>query len=356
MLRHGGSQSHDAYLKYAQDYPVDPLLTADAGPVIMFPQPLSDYSCLAPGIRVEERVQAGDEGSIVSRTLRTSAGALTDRIFVPRPGGQFGINPNNHIEEYLVKGPGDLPAVRAVVEAWAAGHPGHDIPALAARAGERALVAANMSSALSHNAGDMYPLDGMMIDCFDRRPFVEELIDIFQRVVLAATKRALERGLVMVYCSTFFESMSTGWSPQLYRDLFLPRIRAHIDLTHSYGALYHLYDDGKVAATLPMMKEAGADLVSTVCPPPTGDVTLAEARRIAGSDMCLAGGVDTVNTVWRGTPHGIEAAVRDAIAAAQTPAGGYIVGTSDSIVEQTPPENFRAFFEAAKKHGKLTRR
>ncbi len=104
-----------------------------------------------------------------------------------------------------------------------------------------------------------------------------------------------------------------------------------------------------------MMKEVGADLVSTLCPPPMGDVTLAEARRVAGNDMCLAGGVDTVNTVWRGTTAAIETAVREAIAAAQTPAGGYIVGTSDSIVEQTPPENFRAFFQAAKKYGGLVR-
>jgi uroporphyrinogen-III decarboxylase len=59
--------------------------------------------------------------------------------------------------------------------------------------------------------------------------------------------------------------------------------------------------------------------------------------------------------VWRGTPADIETAVRKAIASAQTPAGGYIVGTSDSIVEQTSPENFRAFFQAAKKYGGLER-
>ena len=128
-------------------------------------------------------------------------------------------------------------------------------------------------------------------------------------------------------------------------------IRAHVELAHRYGALYHLYDDGKVAATLPMMREIGVDLVSTLCPPPSGDVTLQEARRAVGTRLCLNGGIDTVNTVWRGSPTTIDNAIRDAIAAAHRPEGGYIVGTSDSIVEQTPPENFRAFFEAARKHG-----
>ncbi len=352
MLRHGGSQDHHAYLKYAEEFGVDPLLTAAAGPVILFPQPRSDYARLPADIRVEESILPHDESDIVARTIRTPAGTLTDRTRIPHPGGQFGIAPNNHIEEHLVKGPEDLPAVRAVVQAWASAHPGVDIPALAAEVGGRALVAANTYSALSHNAGDVYPLDSMMIDCFERRAFVEDLIDAFHRPVLEATKRALERGVEMVYCSTFFESMSSGWSPQLYRELFLPGIRAHVELTHAYGALYHLYDDGKVAATLPMMEEIGVDLVSTLCPPPSGDVTLAQARLAAGNRMCLNGGIDTVNVVWRGTPESIGAAVHAAIEAADRPEGGYIVGTSDSMVEETPPANFRAFFEAARRHGR----
>ncbi len=354
MLRHGGSQEISAYLSYAKEYDLDPLLQAAAGPIIHFPQPLADYSLLAPGIRVQEDVQEDAEGKTVSRRFHTPAGTLTDRTRVPRPGGQFGILPNNRIDEHVVKGPEDLPALREVVRAWTAANPGVDIPAVVAEVGERGLVAANTYSALSHNAGDMYPLESMMVDSFERRPFLEELIDIFHGELMQVTRAALERGVAMVYCSTFFESMSSGWSPQLYRELFLPRIRAHVELVHSYGALYHLYDDGKVAATLPIMQELGVDLVSTLCPPPAGDVTLAEARRAAGDRVCLNGGIDTVNTVWRGTPKSIDAAVRQAISAAALPEGGYIVGTSDSIVEETPPENFRAFFRAARKHGKLS--
>ncbi len=352
MLRHGGSQGHLAYLSYAEEFGVDPLLTAAAGPVIMYPPPLSDYALLPRSIEVEERVDTGADADTVARTIRTPAGTLTDCTRIPHPGQQFGIAPNNHIEEHAVKGPADLPALRAVVHAWCEANPGVDIPSLAAEVGQRGLVAANTYSALSHNAGDVYPLSSMMIDCFERRPFVEELIDIFHGELLAATKAALERGVVMVYCSTFFESMSSGWSPRLYRELFLPRIRTHVDMAHAHGALYHFYDDGKVAATLPMMREIGVDLVSTLCPPPSGDVTLAAAREAAGNRMCLNGGIDTVNIVWRGTPRTIDAAVREAMAAAARPDGGYIVGTSDSIVEETPPQNFRAFFDAARRHGR----
>jgi uroporphyrinogen-III decarboxylase len=351
MLAHGGSQRTEAYLKYAEEFGLDPMIHASAGPVVLFPRPESNYAPLGPTFRVEETARRETDGRTVVRTIHTPAGTLTDRTRIPKPGGQFGIAPNNHIEEHLVKGPEDLPALRALVEAWAAAHRGSDIRAVERQVGQRGLVMANTQSALSHNAGDCYPLDRMMIDCFENRPFVEELIDVFHRPLMAATKSALEQGVAVVYCSTFFESMSAGWSPALYRELFLPRIREHVELTHGCGALYHLYDDGKMAATLPMWRELGVDLVSTLCPPPSGDITLAQARQIAGDCMCLNGGIDTVNTIWRGTPQSIDAAVREAIAAAATPEGGYILGTSDSITEETPPENFRAFFDAGRRHG-----
>ena len=351
MLRHGGSQKPGAYLQYAAEFGLDPLIGCNAGPVIFFPRPESDCSMLAPAIRVEEGVTADGEGRTIVRTIHTPSGRLTDRTRIPRPGGQFGIAPNNHIEEYLVKGPDDLPALRELVKAWTATHPGVDIPSIIQEVGDRALVAANTYSALSHNAGDVYPVDRMMIDCYERRAFIEELIDVFHQPLLDVTRTALEQGVEMVYCSTFFESMSAGWSPALYRELFLPRIRQHVELAHRCGALYHLYDDGKMAATLPMWREIGVDLVSTLCPPPSGDVTLQKARQIAGGKMCLNGGIDTVNAIWRGTPLSIDSAVAEAIQAAATPEGGYILGTSDSITEETPPENFRAFFDAARKHG-----
>jgi hypothetical protein len=342
MLAHGGSQGHQAYLKYAAEFGLDPMLTFSAGAVIFLPGPGGDSSRLAPKIRIEESVVQESEGRVISRTIHTPAGQLTDRTRLPKRGGQFGIAPNNHIEEYMVKGPEDLPALRELVNACAVREHDTDFAAMARQVGGRALVVANTYSALTHNAGDTYPPDLLMIDCFERRAFVEELLDIFQGPMLKATQAALEQGVQMVYCSTFFESMSAGWSPTIYRELFLPRIRAHVELTHRYGSLYHLYDDGKMAATLPMMREVGADLVSTLCPPSSGDVTLAQARQVAGDKMCLTGGVDTVNALWRGTPESIDAAVRDAIRDAATPEGGYILGTSDSITEETPPEIGRA--------------
>jgi hypothetical protein len=80
---------------------------------------------------------------------------LTDRTKIPPRGGQYGIAPNNHIDEHLVKGPDDLPAMRQLVEAWAAAHPVGDLRSFIADIGDRGLVSALTQSALSYNAGDV---------------------------------------------------------------------------------------------------------------------------------------------------------------------------------------------------------
>ena len=351
LLKHEGTQKQKAYLKYAEIYEIDPLLGAAAGPVQFIPHPGADYSRLGSDIRVDERRETSGDYTISQRTFETPAGRLTDEIHMPKPGGPFGIAPNAHFKERIIKGPDDLAALGLLLKAWTAAHEIPDYRKLSAEIGGRGLLAAHTYSALSHNAGDAYGLQNTMLATRDNPEFLNDLIDLFQELLMDVTRRALDNGAEMVFCSTFFESMSSGWSPALYREFFLPRIKEHVDLTHEYGALYHLYDDGKVKLSLPMLREVGIDLLSTICPPPSGDVTPAEAREMVGKDVCLNGGIDTVNVVWRGTPESIDAAIKEAIEQAALPEGGYIVGTSDSITEEASQENFRAFFEAAQRHG-----
>jgi hypothetical protein len=353
MLRHDGSQSLDTYLRYVDTHGLTPLLTMNVHPLGFIRAGRAAGGAWGEGIRVEVRTEESAGMLTVYRTFETQAGTLSDRTRIPPPGGEFGIGPDPHVEEHLVKEHADLEVLRLLARAWGRRYDISGFRADAARVGDRGLLAIGCNSAVSDNAGWVYPLESMMVDSYEDPVFVNALIDVFHEPLLALYREGLEQGAEMVYCSTYYESMSAGWSPDLYRSFFLPRIRAQVELAHRYGAVYHHYDDGKVRATLPMLREIGVDLVSTLCPPPAGDIGLREARELAGDRMCLNGGVDTVNELWRGSPESIEAAVRDAIRDAASPAGGYILGTSDSITEETPPANFAAFFAAAEQYGKV---
>lgn len=86
---------------------------------------------------------------------------------------------------------------------------------------------------------------------------------------LSSRERILRAiGAEIIFISCFHVSLSVGWSPQNYREFFLPLIKEMVDITHESGAIAHLYDDGKVMGILPLMLEAGNDVFSTCTPPP----------------------------------------------------------------------------------------
>jgi uroporphyrinogen decarboxylase len=97
------------------------------------------------------------------------------------------------------------------------------------------------------------------------------------------------------------------------------------------------------------LAEAEVDILSTVPPPPIGDVDLARAKAEFGDRICFNGNVDLINVIKDGTPELIHQTVRQLILDA-APGGGFILGTSDSI-RDTDLANVRAYFKAARLYG-----
>jgi len=166
---------------------------------------------------------------------------------------------------------------------------------------------------------------------------------------MAQTRCALEAGVEVIFCQFYFASLSAGWSPGFYHDFILPLVKQQVDLVHASRGLYHYYDDGKVSKILPWLAACGVDLISTLPPPPMGDVDLATVKSAYGDQLCFNGNIDIVNVIKYGTPDLVRERVRLAILAAAT-GGGFILGTSDSIRE-APEQNVAAFFQAGRDYG-----
>jgi uroporphyrinogen-III decarboxylase len=220
------------------------------------------------------------------------------------------------------------------------------------RVGELGMVLAMARSPLDTQAGTLYAMEDMMVDYYERRKFFDELLGIWFDKMMAETTAVLEAGAQAIFGSWFYCSLSVGWSPGIFREVFLPMIKAHVDLVHSYGAIYDYYDDGKCMGIADMIKEAGADIFETLTPPPVGDVDLAEIKRRIGDAVCLKGYGDLLWVIKHGTPKDVENMVREAMQIA-APGGGFIMGTSDSIREGTPRENMATYFAAARRYGQM---
>ncbi|HND63028.1 MAG TPA: uroporphyrinogen decarboxylase family protein [Opitutaceae bacterium] len=301
-----------------------------------------------PGVRVEQRKERSGDFVAVERTFHTPAGRLSDRILVPPNGREFGVTPNPVRTEHLVKGPDDLAALAYVL---APINTRFDFLAgLRRELGERGLLMVMIRCALDHNAGHARDVADLMVDYYDNRPFFDALIQLFHRRVMAQTKAALEGGAEMIFGTWYFASLSAGWSPAIFAEVFVPLIREHVDLVHRYGALYDYYDDGRLAGSMELIAGTGVDILETCTPPPTGDFDLARAKATIGRSVTLKGYIDLLHVVKDGTPAHIDAAVRAAMAVGK-PGGGFIIGSSDSFREGTPRANLDAYFAACVRHG-----
>ncbi|MFW5868858.1 MAG: uroporphyrinogen decarboxylase family protein [Armatimonadota bacterium] len=302
-----------------------------------------------PDVEVDlSRRDAGD-CYILERTFRTPAGAVSDVTRVPPAGREYGVSPNPAKIEHLVKSIDDLPALEYLLPPIPETYTAHrqDEETL----GDRGVVMVCIRSALDHNAGDARGMENLMMDYHTDRALFDAVLDIFHERSLAKARACLEGGVEFIFGSWYYNSLSSGWSPAIFEEVFVPQIREHVELAHSYGALYDYYDDGVLMDSMEMIASAGVDVLETCTPPPVGDFDLAEAKRSIGDEVTLKGYVDLLYVLKHGTPEAVEQTVREAMEIAK-PGGGFIIGSSDSFREGTPPENLEAYWRACVEYGR----
>jgi uroporphyrinogen-III decarboxylase len=279
----------------------------------------------------------------VRRRFATPAGELTDLRMLPDRTLGIGFD---HVVEPPAKDRADLERLFFLLPDPARAEV-HDLPAMQALLGDEGVVACRPTRGTDQFLVDAVGVESSLLLYYDDRPFLVELLRRFNAYTQAVMRRALEAGVLMIFDPWYNCGLSVGWSLAQWRELFLPHIRANAALTHDYGAIYSYYDDGKMAATLEDLADAGVDVVETLTPPPMGDVDLAAAKRRVGGRLCLKGSVDQVHVILPGPPERIWEAVRRAVEIG-APGGGFILGTADSIRPETPPAHADAYFAAAR--------
>jgi uroporphyrinogen decarboxylase len=301
-----------------------------------------------PEVRVEQRRYQEGDYQVTERTFHTPAGKLTDQIKMPPLGREYGMSPNAMKTVFLLKSKDDLPALRYLLPPISTNY--DHVPARMAELGDRGVVMVNVLSDLCHQAGDARGMEDLMMDYYLDRPFFDEQLAMFQERTMAEAKAVLEAGGKWIFHNCYYNSLSSGWSPAIFKEVFVPNAKAVADLAHSYGGYVDYYDDGKLAQSMEMIVEAGVDVLETCTPPPICDFDLRWAKEHVGHKVTLKGYVDLLYVVKMGTPELVEQTVAEAMEIGK-PGGGFIIGSSDSFREGTPPENMHAYFQSCLKYG-----
>jgi uroporphyrinogen decarboxylase len=137
-------------------------------------------------------------------------------------------------------------------------------------------------------------------------------------------------------------------APKVYQKYIYPWYRRIIERCHQAGIPIGLHSDGDLTRLLPDLVECGFDAIHPF-EPPLNDIVAIKQKW--GGRISVAGNIDLKATLCGGTPESVESEVRSK-AQLLAPGGGWLLGSSNSIPEFVPIDNYRALLAAGLKYGR----
>ncbi|MBI2497521.1 MAG: uroporphyrinogen decarboxylase family protein [Opitutae bacterium] len=204
------------------------------------------------------------------------------------------------------------------------------IRAYRARTGERYSIMGWVEGPAAE-AADLRGLANFFTDLLDDEEYVDRLMHRCVDTAIDFARAQVEAGADTIGIG---DAVASQVSAATYESLILPAEKRLVDALHAMGARVRLHICGNITHLLPGIARLGVDLIDL-----DHFVDLPTARCILGPRIALAGHLDPVADVMRGTPAGIRAAVSAARVAANGP---FLVGAGCEIPAPTPRENLRA--------------
>jgi uroporphyrinogen decarboxylase len=137
-------------------------------------------------------------------------------------------------------------------------------------------------------------------------------------------------------------------SPKVYRHYVYPWYVKIVDRCHEAGIPIGLHSDGDLSRLLPDLVACGFDAIHPF-EPPMNDIVAIKAQW--GERIAVAGGIDLKGALCMGQPEDVKAEVREKTADL-APGGGWLLGSSNSIPDFVPVENYRALLSASLEYGR----
>ena len=190
--------------------------------------------------------------------------------------------------------------------------------------------------------------------CASEREIIVRLLDtVFERIRIAL-EYILKEGVGPSFWFGGSEQATPPMmSPKFYDELVVAYDKRLFDLVHQYGGIVHVHCHGKVRGVLKKLVDMGADALDPVEPPPDGDVTMEEAKKITEGRLMLMGNIE-FHKLEFGTPEEIDRLVYEAI----VPGGKehtmlYPTATAITSISDRHRDNAIQYIESGLKYGKF---
>ena len=132
-------------------------------------------------------------------------------------------------------------------------------------------------------------------------------------------------------------------NPDDWRKFYKPAYATMFQRARDAGVHVWFHSCGNITAIIPDLINVGVNVLNPVQPQA---LDVRQLARDFGGKLCFYGGVDVQGTLIHGTPDDVKREVHELVGLFGSYDGGYIGGTSQSIMPETPLDNIIAMWEA----------
>jgi uroporphyrinogen decarboxylase len=185
----------------------------------------------------------------------------------------------------------------------------------------------------------------------ENRIFLETLMDLIvehqERVLRSVCSRFAPNLAFIVISDDLATATGLPLAPDLFRELFEPRMQRLMTPAKEYGQPVVLHTGGKVDELLPILVELGFAAIHPV-DPESNDIF--ELKAQWEHRLTLMGGFP-IDLLISGSQKTIKTKVQN-YCTQFTPGGRYVFGTAKTLTADVPPENFIAMTRAIHTFGR----
>jgi hypothetical protein len=221
--------------------------------------------------------------------------------------------------------------------------------------GDRGVMFPGIADPICYVA-DLFEFGEFTVRAFtDPRSFRHLLDAMFPRVMDQLTAM-LQAGVGGLFRLVGPEYASPPYLPvELFREYVVRYDRPIIDLIHQHGQLVRVHCHGRCGRLLEIIAdELDADALDPIEAPPSGDVSLAEAKGRIGDRVCLCGNMQ-FRDLETASPQQIDRLVRQSIEEAADGGGFVLMPTAEPLTSPLSPQterNYYQYVESAHKWGR----
>ena len=197
-------------------------------------------------------------------------------------------------------------------------------------------------------------MEDLMMDFAARKDYAHHLIDRITERMLVFLDNMLAGygdGLDIIYMADdYCSQLGPLFSPAVFREFVAPYLRVVAEKVHKHDKQFLLHVCGAVRPLLPMIIDAGVDMLEPIQVRAEG-MEPKGLKRDFGKDICFYGGVDLQRVLCRGTPQTVSEEVKRLIDVLGD-GGGYVLGPGHTYIQiDAPIENIMAMYETAREYG-----